>query len=286
MKIVKFEYQNEVLWGKYNDDDSSISTSIEGTKLLRTFEEVIDFFDTVAEADELFTERLSQMDVKLLAPVLPSKNVLCIGKNYHDHILEFDGSADDIARVKETPIFFSKTVSSITGPFQPILCHPQVTSEVDYEAELGVIIGKEGINISLDQALDYVYAYTILNDVTARDLQRKHQQWMKGKGLDTHCPIGPWLMTKDEIEDPQNLDIKSIINGEVRQNANTKLMMHSVAAQIAELSRGMTLMPGDVIATGTPKGVGMGFKPPKFLKPGDEVEIVIEKIGSLVNKVM
>ena len=224
-------------------------------------------------------------DITPLAPVLPTKNILCIGKNYYDHIVEFDGSSEDIARIKENPIFFSKALSSIIGPDETISLHENATSEVDYEGELAVIIGKQCLNVSSEDALDYVYGYTCLNDVTARDLQRTHQQWMKGKSLDTHCPIGPWIVTKDEIKDPQNLTIQSIVNGELRQDANTSLMIHTIPSQIQVLSKGMTLNPGDIIATGTPKGVGMGFKPPKFLKVGDKVEVKIEGIGSLINSV-
>lgn len=282
MKLVKFTYQDAVYWGKLENDHTSLLTSFEKTSTLTSFEAVIEFFDQNTDLED----RLSLKDVVRLAPVIPTKNVLCIGKNYHDHILEFDGSAEDIARVKENPIFFSKAISSIIGPDAPINPHTGVTAEVDYEAELAVIIGKKCLNVSEEDALKYVYGYTCLNDVTARDLQKTHQQWMRGKSLDTHCPIGPWIVTQDELRNPQNLDIKSIINGEVRQNANTNLMMHKITALISILSQGMTLNPGDIIATGTPKGVGMGFTPPRFLKSGDVVEINIEGIGALVNTVL
>lgn len=285
MKIVQFKYGDKILWGKYMDENSQIKTSVEGTCDLDSFEEVIEFFDAAEQASELYTDILSQIDVTLMAPVKPTKNILCIGKNYYDHILEFDGSAEDVERVRETPIFFSKALSSVTGPFSPVLLHEETCEEVDYEAELAVVIGKPGINIKEENALDHVYGYTILNDVTSRDLQFKHQQWMKGKSLDTHCPIGPWVVTKDKIKDGNNLSIKSIINGEIRQDSNTSLMMHNITALIVALSKGMTLNAGDIIATGTPKGVGKGFNPPKYLKKGDEMEIVIEGIGSLVNTI-
>jgi len=285
MKLLRFLYKQKTYWGKYDAASERIYTSLETTENLNTFPAVIDFFADAERSSPIYTDVIPQRDVALLAPVLPTKNILCIGKNYYDHILEFDGSAKDAENVKENPIFFSKAISSITGPFSPILLHTGVTDAVDYEAELAVVIGKKGINISKENALAHVYGYTILNDVTARDLQKIHQQWLKGKSLDTHCPIGPWLVTADEIPDPQSLDIKSIVNGEVRQDSNTRLMIHDVAALIEVLSRGMTLEVGDVIASGTPKGVGMGFNPPKFLKKGDTVEIYVEKIGSLVNPV-
>jgi 2-keto-4-pentenoate hydratase/2-oxohepta-3-ene-1,7-dioic acid hydratase in catechol pathway len=285
MKLVRFSYDRKTYWGKYDSASQNIYTSLKATENLDSFQKVIDFFTTAERDKHIYPDVIPKADVELLAPVLPTKNILCIGKNYYDHILEFDGSAEDAENAKENPIFFSKAISAITGPFSPILLHMGVTNAVDYEAELAVVIGKRGINITKENALKHVYGYTILNDVTARDLQKIHQQWLKGKSLDTHCPIGPWLVTADEIADPQNLSIKSIVNGEVRQDSNTKLMMQDVADLIEVLSCGMTLDVGDVIATGTPKGVGMGFNPPKFLQNGDRVEIVIEKIGSLVNPV-
>lgn len=284
MKIVKFSHNQCIYWGVLGQDHTTLHTDFKTTSNLNDFNSVINFFESYPQASDL-PNTLSLIDVTRLAPVLPTKNILCIGKNYHDHILEFDGSLEDIARVKENPIFFSKAISSIIGPGETIKLHSTTTSQVDYEAELGVIIGKTCLNVTEEDALDYVYGYTCLNDITARDLQKTHQQWMRGKSLDTHCPIGPWLVTADEISDPQNLEIRSIINGDIRQDANTALMMHTIASQISILSQGMTLNPGDVIATGTPKGVGMGFQPPKFLNPGDEVEIYIEKIGSLINMV-
>jgi len=284
MKLVKFAYNTGIHWGVLDKNNTTLHTDLSKTPALKDFNSVMDFFEGYPHATQL-PDLISLLDVTRLAPVLPTKNVLCIGKNYHDHILEFDGSAEDIEKIKENPIFFSKAISSIIATNTLINPHTNITSQVDYEAELGVIIGKACLNVTEEEALDYVYGYTCINDVTARDIQKRHQQWMRGKSLDTHCPIGPCLVTADEIGDPQNLKIRSIINGDLRQDANTSLMMHSVAAQISVLSQGMTLNPGDIIATGTPKGVGMGFNPPKFLKPGDEVEIYIEKIGSLINVV-
>lgn len=284
MKIVRFEYKMNRYWG-IADLNDIIYTNLNQTRGFTSFNDVILFFNPEAVLSALDV-KLNIKEVKLLAPVLPTKNILCIGKNYYDHILEFDGTNDDIQRVKENPIFFTKSVSSINDPFAPILSHEHITGELDYEAELAVVIGKEGININESDAFSHIYGYTILNDVTARDLQRDHQQWFKGKSLDSFCPIGPWIVTKDEIDDPHNLIIKCTVNREIRQNANTGLMIHSIAAQIASLSKGMTLKPGDVIATGTPKGVGMGFNPKRLLKKGDKVEIFIENIGMLVNNVI
>jgi 2-keto-4-pentenoate hydratase/2-oxohepta-3-ene-1,7-dioic acid hydratase in catechol pathway len=285
MKLLRYLYNKKTFWGSYDIVNNKIHTSFDRTEDIHNFQEVIDFFTKAARCKNLCSDILYLKDVNILAPVLPTKNILCIGKNYYDHILEFDGTDEDAENVKDKPIFFSKAISSIIGPYSPILMHEGVTSAVDYEAELAVVIGKKGINIVKEDALEHVYGYTIINDVTARDLQKAHQQWLKGKSLDSYCPIGPWLVTKDEITNPQNLSIQSIVNGEIRQNSNTKFMIHNVAALIESLSRGMTLEVGDVIASGTPKGVGMGFDPPKFLHRGDQVEIAIEKIGSLINPV-
>ena len=286
MKIVRCRTENKIVWGKLDESETIVYTNFEMCEEIDTFEKAVKMFEDAEKDSSILKDKVSRMDVKLLAPVLPTKNILCIGKNYYDHILEFDGNDDDVKRIKEVPIFFSKAVSSITDPYEKVYLHENACQNVDYEAELAVVIGKQGINISREDALNYIFGYTILNDVTARDLQAKHQQWFKGKSLDTHCPIGPWIVTKDEIPDGNNLNIRSLINGEVRQDANTSLMIHDIKALIVQLSKGMTLNAGDVIATGTPKGVGHGFNPPKYLKAGDEMEVVIEGIGSLVNTVV
>ncbi len=283
MKIVRFLENGNTGFGLIDSTGKKVFSS-DALFQITKYEDFISFLSDI-ENRKLRLE-FDFDDLQLMAPIIPTKNVICIGKNYYDHILEYDGSLEDIESIKENPIFFSKASSSIIGPMEDIESHSEVTNELDYEAELGIVIGKECKNISVDEALDCIFGYTIINDVTARDLQRKHQQWFKGKGLDTFCPVGPWVITSDEIKDPDNLEITLTVNGEVRQSANTKLMIHSVAKLVSVLSEGMTLMPGDVIATGTPKGVGMGFKPPKFLKPSDVVEITIEKIGVLSNKIV
>lgn len=226
-------------------------------------------------------------NVKLLAPITkPIRNIFCVGKNYLEHIKElqrFDEKQFDSRA--EKPIFFTKSSSTINNPYDNIPEHKGITSAMDYEAELAVIIGKEGTNIKADDALDYVFGYSILNDVTARDLQREHKQWFKGKSLDGFCPMGPWIVTRDEIQDIQNIGVKSFVNAEIRQESNTSNMMFTVAVLIEELSKGMTLKPGDIIATGTPSGVGAGMKPPQYLKHDDCVHIVIENIGEIINRV-
>lgn len=224
--------------------------------------------------------------VKLLAPILnPPKNVLCIGRNYREHVSEGARANKTEDKVPEKPVFFTKAHTCIIGPDAAITFNPKVSDQTDWEAELGVIIGRQGRDISEDEALDYVFGYTCLNDVTARDLQRSHNQWFKGKSLDTFCPIGPWIVTADELGDPQNLHIQLRVNGETKQDANTRDMIFNVRTIISSLSAGFTLEPGDIIATGTPSGVGFARVPPEFLKDGDVVEVEIEKIGVLRNTV-
>ncbi len=219
--------------------------------------------------------------VKLLAPIPHTpKNIMCVGLNYLEHIEESQSAS---AR-PDVPVFFTKPPTAIAPPESEIP-YPTATRELDYEVELAVVIGRRGKNIPRDEALDYVFGYTIINDITARDLQRKHGQWFKGKSLDLTCPMGPWIVTTDEIPDPGELDIISRVNGEVRQQSNTRHMIFDVAEIISSLSAGMTLEPGDVIATGTPSGVGMGFSPPRYLQVGDTVECEVQGIGVLRNTI-
>ncbi|MED4206094.1 fumarylacetoacetate hydrolase family protein [Neobacillus mesonae] len=221
-------------------------------------------------------------EVTLLAPIpRPSKNIFCVGKNYAEHAIELGSAAD----IPEHVMVFTKAPTTVTGPNTVVLNHQGVTEQLDYEGELAVIIGKQGRAIKHDEALDYVFGYTILNDVTARDLQSRHKQFFIGKSLDTTCPMGPWIVHKSLIDNPNNLQIETTINGEVRQSSNTKQFIFPVEEVISVLSAGMTLEPGDIIATGTPAGVGKGFKPPKFLHAGDKMEITIENIGTLINHV-
>jgi 2-keto-4-pentenoate hydratase/2-oxohepta-3-ene-1,7-dioic acid hydratase in catechol pathway len=220
--------------------------------------------------------------VTLMAPIpKPSKNIFCVGKNYADHAIEM-GSKDDIP---EHIMVFTKAPTSVIGDGEKILEHKNVTEQLDYEGELAVVIGKEGKAIEREKALDYVFGYTIVNDVTARDLQAKHKQFFIGKSLDTTCPMGPWIVHKSAIENPNNLNIQTTVNDEVRQDSNTEKFIFPIEEIISVLSQGMTLEPGDIIATGTPAGVGKGFKPPRFLKGGDVIEITVEGIGTLKNTV-
>lgn len=232
---------------------------------------------------------LSSSAVELLAPIpQPRRNILCVGKNYHAHVQEIARHGFDTtgggAVPPPAPIIFSKLPDCVIGPGAAILHDARVTSELDYEAELGVIIGRKGRAIPRATALDHVWGYTIINDVTARDLQKRHQQWLLGKSQDSYCPMGPFAVTRDLL-DLDDTPIRLWVNDELRQDGNTRLMMFDVPTLIATISAGITLYPGDIIATGTPAGVGAGFDPPRFLAAGDRVRIEIPPIGVLENRV-
>jgi 2-keto-4-pentenoate hydratase/2-oxohepta-3-ene-1,7-dioic acid hydratase in catechol pathway len=227
-------------------------------------------------------------EVQLKAPIpLPRRNVICVGKNYREHAKEFSHSGFEAGAVKgaeidEYPAVFTKLPSSVAGPGATVSLHSHITESVDYEAELALIVGKGGRDIAKADAYKHVFGYTIVNDVTARDRQRNHKQWFLGKALDGFCPMGPWIVTAAEV-DPENLDVKCWVNGELRQNANTSDLIFDIPTLIATISAGLSLQAGDIVATGTPAGVGIGFNPPKFLKAGDVVRIAISGIGDLEN---
>ena len=229
-------------------------------------------------------EAIPLSTVKLLAPIpRPRQDVICLGINYKAHADEAEQYSDAFKKEKPIPIYFSKRVSEAVGPDGYIESHPGLVERLDYEAELAVIIGKTAKNVPAEQAEEYIFGYTVLNDVSARVLQTSHKQWYFGKSLDGFTPMGPAIVTADEIPFPPKLRICTSVNGEMRQDSTTDLLITGIADIIAELSSGMTLLPGTIIATGTPAGVGMGFDPPKFLKSGDTVECSIEGIGTLRN---
>ena len=221
--------------------------------------------------------------VELLAPIPRTrKNVFCVGRNYVDHVKEgarFPGAAE--VKLPEVPQFFTKAPTAINAPGAPVRLDEGLTKLLDYEVELAVVIGKAGRDIPKDRAYDHVFGYTIANDVTARDLQRRHDQWFKGKSLDTSLPLGPWIVDAAEIGDPTTLELSLTVNGQERQRATASMMIFDIPAIIASLSAGMTLEPGDIIATGTPSGVGYAMTPPQGLKDGDVVVARIDRIGEL-----
>jgi 2-keto-4-pentenoate hydratase/2-oxohepta-3-ene-1,7-dioic acid hydratase in catechol pathway len=224
----------------------------------------------------------------LLAPIPePKKNVFCVGRNYKEHVDEgLRAQGKSTAPPPPAPEFFSKPPTAVIAAGEAVPLHSRSTGKLDYEVELAVIIGRRGRDIEIENALDHVFGYTILNDITARDLQRHHGQWFKGKGLDRSCPIGPVVVHKSALPNASDLEIRLTVNGELRQHSRTSRMIFDIPTIISQLSRGLTLEPGDVIATGTPSGVGYAMEPPRFLAAGDVINAEIEGIGTLSNHVV
>ena len=258
----------------------SFPTSIvEGISFGMDFiEQIRKLVEAASKEENANSFKRSFTEIEWLSPIPRTpKNIMAIGKNYADHAKEMGGVANDF-------VVFTKASNTISADKQTISVHADLTSSYDYEGELAVVIGKKGKNIPQKLAYDYVFGYTIANDLTARDLQTKHQQYFLGKSLEGSCPLGPYVVTKDELPKPQELTIVTKVNDEIRQNGLTSNMLYSVEQIIAEISKVVTLEPGDIILTGTPAGVGKGFTPPRYLKSGDVVKISIEGIGTLVNK--
>ena len=233
---------------------------------------------------------IAACEIELRAPMpRPQRNIFCVGKNYHEHAKEFSASGFDSSAasgvIPKEPIIFSKLPETVIGTGQPIRIDASVSTAIDYEAELAVIIGKQVRGATRENALDFVWGYTIVNDVTARDLQGKYSQWLIGKSQDTFCPMGPVAVTADAF-DPQSARIRCLVNGELRQDASISDLIFDIPRIISTISAGITLQPGDIIATGTPAGVGIGFTPPRYLVPGDNVRIEVDGIGVLENPVV
>lgn len=293
-RLISYNYQGLRQWGVLTQNGNSIipANLLEETYFIPLGETMDEFIESgeegllnLAKAMEMHREDRSfpaipLSDVEIAVPFYPKRNIFCVGKNYQSHVKEFERDVN--AENPAHPIFFTKATTSVIGPNEYIDLHHDATTQVDYEGELGIIIGKKGINISEDDALNYIYGYTIINDVTARDLQKSHAQWFRGKSLDTFCPMGPTILVGGW---PLPFTIYTKVNDTLRQEGNSTDLIFPLAKLISTLSAGMTLLPGDVIATGTPEGVGMGFNPPKFLRAGDMVEITIDPIGTLRNPV-
>ena len=279
MKLVAYEYEDHAGLGVWQGDHVIDLASLTLLADARSF--IYGGPESWQEARRMVEDGQGRSvpieAVRLRAPITNPQKIIAIGLNYMDHIREQKGV------VPERPLVFAKFPSAIIGPGDAICWDPQVTAQVDLEVELGVVIGRQAKNVPLAEALDYVFGYTVLNDVSARDLQYSDKQWVRAKSLNTFCPIGPVIVTADEIPDPQNLKIKSSINGFVMQDSTTHEMIFGVRELIADLSRFFVLEPGDIIATGTPDGVGVFRKPQIFLKDGDHVVVEIEGIGRLEN---
>ncbi|MTI47054.1 MAG: fumarylacetoacetate hydrolase family protein [Firmicutes bacterium] len=243
---------------------------------------LIDSIKRIISSDNV--DKILGKSVVICAPIpKPKRNIFCIGKNYQDHVNELKDKTISDSNLPNEPVYFTKSPNCVIANEDYIENHSHITQHLDYEVELAVIIGKKGINISKADAYDYIFGYTIGNDITARNIQKGRNQWFKGKSLDTFCPMGPYIIHKSEIPFPVELDLSCNINGDIRQNSNTSHMIFDISYIISDLSQGIELNPGDIILTGTPSGVGFGFTPPKYLKSKDVVECYIEGIGTLVN---
>jgi 2-keto-4-pentenoate hydratase/2-oxohepta-3-ene-1,7-dioic acid hydratase in catechol pathway len=226
-------------------------------------------------------------EVRLLAPLRPRNNVMCVGKNYAEHAAEFAGSGFDASQrqvVPDAPVIFTKALSSMVGPGDDVDVSADATGTSDYEGELGVVIGRGGRGIAAADAWEHVFGYTIVNDLTVRELQKRHVQFFLGKSAATYCPTGPLLVTRDEVPDPTRLWVRTTVNGEQRQAAAVADLIFDIPTLVEAISRSVLLEPGDIIATGTPAGVGIGFDPPRYLVPGDVVEVSIDGLGVLTNR--
>ena len=275
MKLVSFQHKDA--------DQAAILLESSILPLAGTMKDVIDnpkLLDTPMDPLPLET-------VHILAPIPhPDQDIICLGMNYTEHAEEaFNYSSQAFDSERSIPVFFSKRATYCQGSGGTIPAHADLTQRLDYETELAVILGRDALNVPMEEAGDYIFGYTIINDVSARDLQTRHKQWYFGKSLDGFCPMGPCIVTRDDIAWPPALEISTTVNGEVRQKSNTRLLIHGIAEIISTLSQGMCLKAGTIIATGTPKGVAMGMKEPVYLSRGDLVECSIEAIGNLVCRV-
>lgn len=291
MKLAAYQYKSDQYVGVVSDDLQTVTPYQLSQEAAQRG--ALGIIEMMADGQTLpaMGQAVALKDVCLLAPIpKPRRNIFCVGKNYLDHVKEIKDSKlgeaqGSMANLPKHPVVFSKVPETVIASRMGIDSHPAATQEVDYEAELAVVIAKKGKAISKTDAMKYVWGYTIINDVSARDVQAKHVQFHIGKSFDTFCPMGPWLVSADEL-DEKNTKIQCWVNGELRQDGNTNQMIFDIPTVIESISAGMTLYPGDVIATGTPSGVGMGFKPPRFLKKGDSVKIQIDGIGVLENPVI
>ncbi len=290
MRLAAFDFEGGLRVGEVSADGEMVSILDVGGDVSRRG--VLALLQQFRNTSTLGESRRSvpTSEVQLRSPIpRPPRNIFCVGKNYYEHAHEFASSGFDSSAaagaVPEVPIVFSKVPECVVGPGAAIRVRPSVSASIDYEAELALIIGKGGRDIPPEHAHEHVWAYTIVNDVTARDIQGRHKQWLLGKSQDSFCPMGPWLVTADGY-DPRARQVRCWVNGELRQDANTRQLIFDIPTIIATVSRGISLIPGDVIATGTPAGVGIGFDPPKYLRGGDRVRIEIEGIGVLENPVI
>jgi 2-keto-4-pentenoate hydratase/2-oxohepta-3-ene-1,7-dioic acid hydratase in catechol pathway len=286
MRIATFELDGQTRVGAVSADGKTVTPFTLPAEIARTGAQAI--IDLHVEGRPLpeAGQPLALEQVSLKAPLpKPLRNLWCVGRNYHAHAKELQASVfkDNDANPESWPIVFTKVPECVVGPYDPVLVPVGVSDQIDYEAELAVVIGRGGKNIARSDAMKHVFGYTVVNDVTARDVQIRHQQWDMGKSFDTFCPMGPWIVTADEL-DGTKTRVRCWVNGELRQDGPTENMIFDIPVLIETISRGITLYPGDVIATGTPAGVGMGMKPPRYLRAGDVVKIEVDGLGVIENK--
>jgi 2-keto-4-pentenoate hydratase/2-oxohepta-3-ene-1,7-dioic acid hydratase in catechol pathway len=288
MKLVTFRTGERIFVGQLDEASETVRMVLDEKGIPVTSMLALVDDTTVLERTRLSDSVFGLDEIALLAPIpKPARNIFCVGKNYRKHANEFKQSGFDESTgdaIPEYPIIFTKAPSTVVASGDTIWAAEHVTSALDYEAELAVIIGRGGRGIRREHAMEHVWGYTIINDVTARDWQKRHEQWFLGKSFDTFCPMGPYAVPASALH-AESLGIRCWVNGELRQDANTRDLIFDIPTLIETLSAGITLEPGDIIATGTPEGVGIGFKPPKFLKRGDMVAIEIEGMGRLENRV-
>lgn len=294
MKFVTVRYQEEELPGVLTEEETGVYflKDLLGEKAPDTLlafiqkEEEALIEKIRREISEPKSVPVSLEQCQLLAPIpKPIRNVICLGMNYQDHVKELKGADGKARPIPKVPVYFGKMTTEIIGPEGIIECHDEITDSLDYEVELVAVIGKGGRNIPPEKAYQHIFGYTIMNDITARDLQGRHQQFVRGKSLDTFTAMGPAILYRDSVKEPVELNLSCEVNGELRQNSNTKNFIFDLPYVISDFSKGTTLQPGDMIATGTPGGVGKGFNPPKYLKRGDRVVLKIDSIGTLANSV-
>lgn len=285
MKLATFEQAGRAKIGAVVGDDI-VDLSPVAWDMIGLIERGPEGLEQAAEVVGRRAEVRPLSEVRLLAPIpRPRKNIVCLGMNYAAHALESARAKGLPEKLPEHPVFFTKAPTAVNHPDAIVPLDPRVTGRLDWEAELAFVLGRTGKNIQPEEAMDYVFGYTILNDISARDLQMRHQQFFKGKSLDGACPIGPWIVTHDELPDPTRLTIRLRVNGETMQEGHTGDLIFSIPTILATLSLGQTVEAGDIIATGTPSGVGMGMTPQRWLQPGDIVEAEIEGIGLLRNTI-
>ena len=287
MKIATYLAEGQRYVGLVSADDRSVTAlDLPRAEALKGALSVIETLAAGGKMPATTGMPIALADVALDAPIpLPRRNLWCVGRNYHAHAKELAASVfkDNSANTEEWPIVFTKVPECVVGPHDAVRVPVEVTTEVDYEAELAVVIGKGGKNITRTAAMAHVFGYTIVNDVSARDVQVRHQQWDMGKSFDTFCPMGPWIVTADALDGTQTR-VRCWVNGALRQDGPTQNMIFDIPTLIETISRGITLYPGDVIATGTPAGVGMGMQPPRYLAAGDVVRIEVDGIGAIENR--